>query len=133
MIIGYGRIGKVLSKMFNGIGAEVFVIVNTLRTKAEAETLGYKAIMYENINDHLPYMDIMVNTVPHPVLTRSKLIYVKETSLIVDISSPPFGVNYDDSKNYGVKVLWARALPGQVAPKSVAIYIRDTIYTIIDS
>lgn len=133
MIIGYGRIGKVLTKMFNGIGAEVFVIVNTLSAKAQAEGLGYKAIMYQDINICLSNMDVIINTVPSPVLTKNNLIYIKETSLIVDISSPPFGINYDESKNYGVKVLWARALPGQIAPKSVAIYIRDTIYTIIDS
>lgn len=133
MVIGYGRIGKVLCKMLNGLGAKVFVVVNTPISKAEAESLGYNTIMYEDINSYLPNIDTIVNTVPSKVINKNNLIYVRETSLIIDISSKPFGVDFDDCKNYGVKVLLARSLPGKVAPKSAAIYIRDTIYTIINS
>ena len=130
MVIGYGRTGKVLCKMLSGIGANVTAIVDTYTAKAEAEGLGHKAIMYKQINDYLPKMDTIVNTVPSTVIDKNNFNYIRETSLVIDIASPPFGVDYCDSKNYGIKVLWARALPGKIASKSAAIYIRDTIYSI---
>jgi len=128
MVIGYGRIGKILCKMLNGMGANVSVVVNTYISKAEAEGLGQKVIMYDDINSYLPDMNTIVNTVPSTVIDKNNFIYIQETSLVVDIASPPFGVNYGDSKNYSIKVLWARSLPGKVAAKSAAMYIRDTIY-----
>ncbi len=132
MIIGYGRIGKLLSKILNGMGSNITTVVKSYKSFAESISNNYNCVLYKEINNNLSNIDIIFNTVPSTVLDIDNIKYLKKDCLVIDLSSPPFGVDYDACKNMNIKALWARSLPGKVAPKTAGLYIKNTIYNIID-
>ena len=90
--------------------------------------------MATNINllgENLSQYDIILNTVPHLILNQELLNYVKEDCLLIDLASNPGGIDKRAAKNRQLKLIWALALPGKVAPITTAEFIKDTIYNIL--
>lgn len=131
LILGYGRIGKVLSKMLQGIGAKVSVAARKYSDLAWIETSGYLPIRMSEISNYLNNFDVIFNTVPHIILDVKELESIKKDALIIDLASKPGGINFEKAKEVGLKTIWALSLPGKVAPVSAAKYMKDTIYNII--
>jgi len=132
MVIGNGRIGSILSTMLRGMGAFVSVVVNSGDAAARAESAGHQAIYFEDIEYSLPYADVIFNTVPEILLDKNNMNLIRKDTLIVDLASPPYGVEVNDSRDFGIKVLYTNSLPGKIAPRTAASYILDTIIQIID-
>ena len=63
--------------------------------------------------------------------TEEKLKYVKEDCLLVDLASNPGGIDKRVAKDKNLKLIWALALPGKVAPVTTAEFIKDTVYNIL--
>lgn len=42
------------------------------------------------------------------------------------------GVDFEGARNLGIKTIWALSLPGKVAPVTAAVFIKETVYNIID-
>ncbi len=131
MIIGYGRIGKILSNMLRAMGAKVVVVVNSCDKKALAKSYGLDAIHVENIADKLCETDIIFNTVPKIILDETNMGLINKQCLVIDLASPPFGVDFEASKKFGLNVIYTGSLPGVVAPRTVAAYIKEAIYNIL--
>lgn len=83
------------------------------------------------IGENLSEFDIIINTVPHLVLTEERLQYVKKDCLLVDLASNPGGIDKRAAKDKNLKLIWALALPGKVAPVTTAEFIKDTVYNIL--
>lgn len=132
LILGFGRIGKVLAKMVHGIGANTFVVARKQHDIAWIKTLGYTPILFKDIAKYLCDMDIVFNTVPSLVLDEVLLKVLKEDSLVIDLASKPGGVDFEKAKELGVKVKWELGVPGKVAPITAAEVVKETIYNIID-
>ena len=75
--------------------------------------------------------DIIINTVPHIILTEQKLEYVKKETLLIDLASNPGGIDKKAIKDRNLKFVWALSLPGKVAPITTAEFIKDTVYNIL--
>jgi dipicolinate synthase subunit A len=131
LIIGFGRIGKVLARMMSCLGANVTVSARKTEDFCWSDAFGYKTADTRDLENVLNSFDIVFNTVPHMVLTDARLARVKPGALIVDLASNPGGVDFEAAKKRGINCRWALALPGRVAPESAAAILRDTIYQII--
>ena len=131
MVIGYGRIGKVLCRMLAGMGANVTAVVDTGEARANVVSAGHESVYYTDIDDYLSKNDIIFNTVPKILLNERNLIFVKTSALIIDLASPPGGVELEASHRLGLKTLFASSLPGKVAPVTAAEYILATINRIV--
>lgn len=131
LIMGFGRISKVLSNMLKGIGANVYCettkVVNTSWIKA----YGYTPVLFNELNDSLGKFDIIINTVPHIILDDTNLDLLKKDCVIIDVASNPGGVDKNAAKKRGIKLIWALSLPGKVAPTTSAEYIKDTLYNVL--
>lgn len=127
LILGYGNIGKVLSKMLHGMGANVFCEARNKKDIALIEAMGYNSIELSELNKHIGNMDVIINTIPAMIMDESRLNLVKKSCLIVDLSSQPGGVNFEYANKQKIKVIWALSLPSKIAPKSAAIYIKEVI------
>jgi dipicolinate synthase subunit A len=57
--------------------------------------------------------------------------HIRKETLIIDLASPPYGVDINDSRDFGLKVLYTSSLPGKIAPVTTASYIMETISQII--
>jgi len=132
MVIGYGRIGKVLSGMLRGLGVEVLAVVNTDEAAAFAESNGHWSVLYKEMESKLQFADVIFNTVPQILLDKNNMQHIRKDTLIIDLASPPYGVEVNDSRDFGLKVLYTNSLPGKIAPVTTASYILETVNRILE-
>ncbi|MCI1964761.1 MAG: dipicolinate synthase [Oscillospiraceae bacterium] len=126
LVTGFGRIGKVLSWMLRGIGANVTVSARKLPDLAWIKSCGYSAVLTQQAGEGK--YDLVFNTVPAFVFSRSVLMEMKGCPLMIDLASLPGGIDLTAAKEKGICVIQALALPGKIAPKAAGEIIKDTIY-----
>ncbi len=131
LILGFGRIGKVLARKLAGLSAKVTCAARKDEDLAWIQAYGHKATNINSIGENLKQYDIIINTVPHIILNEEKLKYVKKDCLLIDLASNPGGIDKKAVKDNQLKFVWALSLPGKVAPTTSAEFIKDTIYNII--
>lgn len=131
LVLGYGKIGKILSKDLYALGAQTYVEARKYADLAMIEGHGYEPLPLDNLKDHIHEFDIIFNTIPSLILDDEILAKVKKDALIIDLASKPGGIDFDAAKSYGLKVIWALSLPGKIAPVSSGAIIKDTIMNII--
>ncbi len=131
LVMGFGRIGKVLAKMLSGLGAEVYCEARRDDDLAWIKVYGYKPIHLMNLDSYLDKFDIIINTIPFQVLDDEKLDLVRKDVVIIDLASNPGGVDIKAAKNRGIKLIWALSISGKVAPLTSAEYIVETLYHVL--
>lgn len=131
LILGFGRIGKVLARKMAGLSAKVTCAARKDEDLAWIRAYGHNETNINNLGENLSKYDIIFNTVPHLILTKERLEYVKGDTLLIDLASNPGGIDKKTVKERNLKLIWALALPGKVAPVTTAEFIKDTIYNIL--
>ncbi len=131
LVLGFGRIGKVLARKLAGLSAKVTCAARKDEDLAWIQAYGHKATNINTIGENLNQYDIIINTVPHMILTEKRLKYVKNDCLLIDLASNPGGIDKKAVKDNKLKFVWALSLPGKVAPITSAEFIKDTIYNIV--
>ena len=131
LVIGYGRIGRILADRLRGLGAFVTVAARRYEQLAWAETDGCTAQRLGEMGGWLCGYDLIINTVPARVLTEELLGDLKPSCLVIDVASKPGGVDLEAARRLGVPVIWALSLPGKVAPVTAGRVIQQTIYHIL--
>lgn len=131
LVTGFGRIGKILAKMLQGIGAKVYCEARKNSDIAWIKAYGYNSVHLNELSDKIEEFDIIINTVPAIVIDKEKVDKLKEDCLIIDLASNPGGVDKQAVKQRGIKLIWALSLPGKVAPITSAEFIKETIYNIL--
>lgn len=131
LVMGFGRIGKILSKMLHGIGANVYVEARKEKDLAMVRAMGYIPVNLDDLDKYLNKFDIIFNTIPTTILDKDKLNIVNRNCSIIDLASSPGGIDFEYAKEIGLNVVWALALPGKVAPLSSAMYVKEAIDKII--
>ena len=131
LVMGFGRIGKVLARMLSGLGAEVYCEARRDDDLAWIKVYGYKPIHLMNLDNYLDQFDIIINTIPFQVLDDEKLALVRKDVVIIDLASNPGGVDIKAAKNRGLKLIWALSISGKVAPLTSAEYIVETLYHVL--
>ncbi len=132
LILGYGRLGKVLARMLSGIGADVYVEARKYSDIAWLKVYGINPIYINELDKYLSNMDVIFNTIPTRILNSNMLKIIEKNCLVIDLASKPGGVDFERAKMLGIKVIWALSLPGKVAPVTAANYMKHTIYNIIE-
>lgn len=120
LVIGGGKIGKMLSRMLKSLGAKVTVAARKESDLALTEALGMVPLKTSELNAHTGDFDIIFNTVPAQVISTEGLKNCKEDVLLIELASHPYGFDMDAAKGLGLKALPAPALPGKFAPKTAA-------------
>lgn len=131
LVIGNGRIGKLLSGRLACLGAKVTVSARSNADFAWISAAGMESLDTRSLAGHLAPFDVLFNTVPSRVLGLAELAELREDCLIIDLASKPGGVDFGAAQQLGRRAIWALSLPGKVAPMSSAMAIRDTIYNIL--
>ena len=131
LILGFGRIGKVLARKLAGLSVKVTCAARKDEDLAWIQAYGHKATNINSIGENLGQYDIIINTVPHMILNQERLQYLKDDCLLIDLASNPGGIDKKAVKDRKFKFVWALSLPGKVAPTTSAEFIKDTIYNIV--
>ncbi len=131
LVIGYGRLGRMLSQRLRALGANVSVSARKWSDLAWAQAYGHGVEQTDRLDSWLCGYDLIVNTVPARVLTGQRLAELKPGAVVIDLASRPGGVDMEAAQQLGVKVIWALSLPGKVAPVTAGKAILNTIYNIL--
>lgn len=127
LVLGFGRVGRLTAQRFQALGAKVSVAARKYEQLAWAQAMGFVPEHLSHLTGWLCGYDLIVNTVPVPLLGERELEDVKPGCLIIDLASKPGGVDREAAERLGRAVLWALALPGKVAPATAGAAIKDTI------
>ncbi len=127
LILGFGRIAKVLAKKLVGLSAKVTCAARKNEDFAWIKAYGYRETNISTLKENLSEYDIIINTVPSQILTKERLEYVKDDCLLIDLASNPGGIDKKAVKDKNFKFIWALALPGKVAPITTAEFIKETM------
>ena len=127
LILGYGRIGKVLAKILSGFGADVWVEARNYSDLSWIEANGYKPVHLNDLERYVTEMNVIVNTVPHMLITADILNKIHLDCYLLDLASNPGGIDFEHAAKLGLKTEWALSLPGRVAPMTAAEIIKITI------
>ncbi len=127
LIIGFGRIGKILAKKLEALSCKVTCSARKSEDMAWIQAYGYNYTNTNNLGENLSEYDIIINTVPHIILDKQKLEYIKPDALLLDLASKPGGIDYEYARMKGLNTVWALALPGKVAPVTTAKFIKEGI------
>ena len=130
LVIGYGKIGKVLSKLLKSMGAEVTISARKSTDRAWARVEGYTDINISEVQPKYDY-DLIFNTVPYQLLNKNILKNLKKDVLIIDLASPPGGIDKDAASELKINFIHALAIPGKYFPETSAKIIESEIYSII--
>ena len=127
LVMGFGRIGKILAKMLQGIGSQVYCEARKKEDLAYIKAYGYTPVDLKELDENLQNFDIIINNIPVLILDKLRLDLLKKDVLIIDLASKPGGVDFEYAKQKNIKTIWALALPGKVAPLSSAEYIKEVL------
>jgi dipicolinate synthase subunit A len=131
LVCGYGRIGKVLSEMLRGMGADVTISARRKSDFAWISLNGYKSDYTGHFSD-LENYTIIFNTVPSLIFNKELLEKVNHDTLIIDLASKPGGVDFKTAESLGITAIQALALPGKTSPKSAGEIMESTILGILE-
>lgn len=132
LVVGYGRIGKVLARYLKALGANVTVSARKYSDIAYITSNCMKALRTDDLSSCIRDFDIIFNTVPAMIFKKPLLRKLKTDALLIDLASLPGGIDLNAAKELFVKTRVALGLPGKVAPKSSGEIIWDTVKNIIE-
>ena len=129
LILGFGRIGKLLANKLQHFGTVVDVEARKQCDLAWIKAFGYKGIDLKDLDKSLEKnYDIIFNTIPYILLDKKRLELLKETKpLIIELASKPGGVDLETANKLKIRVVNAQGLPGKVAPLTSAENIKRYI------
>ena len=131
LIIGYGRVGKILADRLKKLGCDVTITARKPSDLALAEAFGFKYINTEHLNLKPLNYNLILNTVDVKVIKDTYLKNIK-CDLIIDLSTFG-GLDLDIVSEYGIKTIKAPGLPGKIAPQTAAEILSKTVTHIINS
>lgn len=131
LVLGFGRIGKILAKMLQGIGAQVYCEARKESDIAWIKSYGYKEIRLKDLDKNLNEFDFIFNTIPYLILNKQNLLLINKNCLLIDLASKPGGIDFAEANKLNLKNIWALALPGKVAPETAAKYIYEIINSLL--
>lgn len=116
LIMGFGRIGKVLAHKLQGLVENCTCLVTNEVEKAWTIAYGYKNVdlnYIKNKPSNLSKYDIIINTIPQ-ILLKEELRNVNKETLLIDLSSKPYGIDRDIVKRENLNFIEALGLPRKI-------------------
>lgn len=111
LVLGYGRIGKILAKTLRDLGADTYVEARKYADLALIEGHSCHPLTISEAKSRIGEFDIIFNTVPALIIDSDVLSRVDKDALIIDLASKPGGVDFEAAKDLGLRVIWALSLP----------------------
>ena len=149
LILGYGRIGKILARFLSSFGARIYVEARSKKDIALIKSMGYNEVELERLEDYLPIANIAINTynevelerledylpianiaintIPSMILDKNKVDLLDSNSYVLDLASSPGGVDFEALKTREINTCWYLGVPSKDSPLTAAKYIKETI------
>ena len=129
LVIGFGRVGKLLARDLAALGAAVSVSARRFDDLAWIDALGCHALHTRRLAGKLGAFRAVFNTVPDMVLTAELLGELRRDCVLVELASRA-GIDAEAARALGLDHVKAGGLPGIAAPETAALALRETLYRI---
>lgn len=130
-VLGFGRVGKTLARMLQGIGARTTVVARKRPDLARVLEMGYRPLHLSELHQYIHEADVIFNTIPALILDEKLLSLMNKDAVIIDLASSPGGTDFTTAKKMGIQAILAPSLPGLVAPKSSGKILAQVIPQLI--
>ena len=127
LITGFGRIAKILSKILKGFDCKIKIAARKADQLAYIKALGFEPADIYNLPSDC---DVVINTVPAPVLDKKYIRSLKKSTLIIDLASKPGGCDFEECEKRGIKAIHALSLPSKYAPSTAGEILYKSIVKI---
>ena len=128
LLLGYGRIARLLARELQKAGALVTAAARSGERRAWAEAEGIEALPLDALSGALDRFDVIIGTIPAPVLTEPLLALVRKDALLLELASAPGGIDAAAAHERGLRYIRAPGLPAKYAPERAAVILRDAVY-----
>ena len=112
LVLGYGRIGRAVARRLQALG-------------------GQHAAPLTALEQLLPHLDAVINTIPAPVLGAAQLRCLPRGALILDLASRPGGTDFAAARELGLRAEHALSLPARCAPETAGALVAHTVEVIL--
>ncbi len=128
LVIGYGRVGKVLCDRLKGLKCDLTVSARKTSDFALLDTLSINHINTATVSQKAQNYDIIFNTVDVDLFSQNTE-NLKNT-LLIDLSSKGC-IDFKKANKLGINAVKLPALPGKVAPETAGNILAQTVLEII--
>ena len=128
LLLGYGRIARLLARELQKAGALVAAAARSGEQRAWAEAESIEALPLDALSGALDRFDVIIGTIPAPVLTEPLLALVRKDALLLELASAPGGIDAAAAHERGLRYIRAPGLPAKYAPERAAVILRDAVY-----
>lgn len=128
LLLGYGRVARLLARELQKAGALVTAAARSGEQRAWAEAEGIEALPLDALSGALDRFDVIIGTIPAPVLTEPLLALVRKDALLLELASAPGGIDAAAAHERGLRYIRAPGLPAKYAPERAAVILRDAVY-----
>lgn len=127
LVVGFGRIGMTIARLFKAVGAHVSVVARTPEDKARIIEMGCTFIPLQQLAQQIHSYQLCINTVPSMIITSDTINQMNEQLCVIDLASPPGGVDFLYAKQSGIHVIHALGIPGKTAPTTAGHILADVL------
>lgn len=126
-VLGLGRVGMSVARTFAGLGAKVKVGARKSAHLARISEMGLSPFHLDDLKEEAKASDVIINTIPHLIVTAEVISNMPHQGLIIDLASKPGGTDFAFAEKRGIKAMLAPGLPGIVAPKTAGQIIAGVL------
>lgn len=119
-VIGYGRIGRALTEILLNLGAQVRVFSGTQAKRRQIMEAGAEIADLAGLGAEISNQQIIFSTPPANVMDENVLRFADKEALILDLASPPYGVDLEVAQKLGLQAWREPGLPGRYCPVRAA-------------
>lgn len=136
-VLGFGRIGKILSYLLRSQGAKITVYARKGVDCTWSELVGFKFVKIKNLalkrnmDFSGAHYDVIFNTIPYKIINEDIAIDIDKNTLIVDLASAPYCMDTDIAQKYNLNYCRELSIPGRYAPKAAGKILGNTIINIL--
>ena len=131
LVLGFGRIGKLLSYRLHGLGGRVTATARKAGDLAWIDAFSWRSVKTDEIGAELQRFSVVFNTIPALILDEGLLEKMRADAVVIDLASAQ-GVDELTAAERGIKYTWARGLPGKLVPRTAAAAVYRAVCGMIE-
>ena len=132
VVLGLGRVGMSVARTFHLLGSKVKVGARKTEHIARITEMGLSPFHLDELSNYVSDTDILINTIPHLIVTAKVIAKMPVQTLIIDLASKPGGTDFRYAEKRGIKALLAPSLPGIVAPKTAGNILANVLSNLLE-
>lgn len=127
IVSGYGKCGRAIAERLQALGARVTVLARKRESRKAAKKEGFYAADFAFGPEEAMGANVLINTVPAPVITELLIQELPKNAYLLDIASKPGGIDFESAKEHGIRAELLLGIPGKYAPLESAYILSRAI------